>query len=211
MRATDPVRPALNLPGEILGIRIPDTVLARKAATLAYEESPLFLFNHCMRVFVFSSLLAGRAAWKWDEELVFISSALHDVGLLGGHNDPAKTFEQAGADFAEKFAVAGGFPQTKAALVQEGIARHTTTGMASPIREVAMIQVGAGVDVFGYGLDGITDLERITTLAAFPREAFKLAFRGQLASYMTLHGRPAGERDWIGNFLGQADSSPWPE
>jgi hypothetical protein len=56
--AADPSRPVLRLPKDIVGIPIPDSKLAREAADLAYAESPRFLFNHCMRVFAFSSFIA---------------------------------------------------------------------------------------------------------------------------------------------------------
>jgi hypothetical protein len=159
--AAEPYRPALRLPEEIVGTPIPDSKLARDAADLAYAESPLFLFNHCMRVFAFSSFVAKAEKWDWDAEAVFVASTLHDLGLLEKFDDPSKTFEATGGDFAKSFAIDHKFSEMRAEVIRLGIARHTTRGTLDDPPSIAMVRLGAGLDVFGLGCEKISS-QRLT-------------------------------------------------
>jgi HD domain len=197
--AAEPPKPVLQLPNAVAGIRIPDSRLARDAAQRAYDESPLFLFNHCMRSFAFASVLARGSGWNWDAEVVFVAAALHDLGLLPEHHDAFKTFEAAGADLARGFAVAHGMAEPKADWVRDGIALHTTSGGKSPVHEVAMINMGTGLDVLGSArwCDKLPAAARTEILAAFPRLSFSREFRQTLEDYKNRHPGDAGEGNWI--------------
>src|SRR5580704_12832001 len=48
--------PAAALPAEVAGVRLPRSALALKAAAYARASCPGFLFNHCMRTFLFGAL-----------------------------------------------------------------------------------------------------------------------------------------------------------
>ncbi len=213
---------ALNLPKEVLGIRIPDSALARGAATLARTESPNFLFNHCMRTFVFAGLAARRMGRTYDEEAVFVACALHDLALMEKYEVADKTFERAGADFARGFARAGGFSEERAELVWQGIALHTSRVPDGAAFDVKMVQIGAGMDVFGFPpLSEMPwgDVEAV--VREFPRAAFNKAFKDLLVAHGKRRPQHAGENDWIGAFTRAADArepivekfdnSPWRE
>src|SRR5271166_5289531 len=53
-------RPVAFLPSEVAGVAIPHSPLAIRAASYARHQQPEFLFNHCMRTFVFGALLLER-------------------------------------------------------------------------------------------------------------------------------------------------------
>jgi hypothetical protein len=172
----EPPRPTLVLPQEIAGTRIPDSKLARDAADYAYGESPLFLFNHCMRAFALSALFAKIQQWSWDEEVVFVASALHDMALLPNFDRPDRTFESAGAAYAEEFATARGMSDVRARVVHDGIARHTVLGEPTDAPSVAMIKIGAGFDVFGIGCGKLSRVDVSSITHAFPRLEFARSF-----------------------------------
>jgi hypothetical protein len=209
--------PTPAIPNEILGVRIPDSDLARAAVMLAQAESPGFLFHHCMRTFVLAGLFARHEGWKYDEELVFVASALHDLGLLEKYESANMPFEKAGAFYAQFFVAKGGFTPDRADRVWKGIAWHA--GQAgSAIPDIRLIQEGAALDVFGgEDFDKIVPVEvRPTILAAFPRCGFKLAFKAALAAHAT---RQPDHATWTAQFAHEPPSdmvlavlnSRWPE
>lgn len=52
----------------------------REATELMREISEPFLYNHCLRTFVFGDLLGQSANLKYDRELLYLGSLLHDLG-----------------------------------------------------------------------------------------------------------------------------------
>ena len=68
-------------PSSVAGVALPDSKIARQATDLARTVSPPYLFNHCVRTFLWGSL-AGRAMGKnFDEEMLYLACILHDLGL----------------------------------------------------------------------------------------------------------------------------------
>lgn len=68
--------------------------------------------------------------------------------------------------------------ERQADIVWDAIALHTSTGL--PMRkepEVALVHMGAGMDVFGISLDSLPPEVLDGILDAYPRLGFKDAFR----------------------------------
>ncbi len=202
------------LPKDIVGVRIPDSDLARAAVMLAQTESQPFLFNHCIRTFVLAGLFARHRGWKYDEELVFVSSALHDLGLLEKYESANMRFEEAGASYAQFFVVRGGYTPDRADRVWKGIAWHAGRVPPDAVPDIALVQAGAGLDVFAQPqFDEIVPPNiRTAILAAFPRCGFKLAFKATLAAHAV---RQPAHANWTAQFAhdlvrGVLDN-PWPE
>jgi hypothetical protein len=148
---------------------IPDSELTHKATFLVKEVSPQFLYNHCLRTFVFADLIGQQQEMEYDRELLYLSALMHDLGLTERF-DGDQRFEVEGADAAKSFLAKNGLPAAKAELVWDAIALHTSIGIASRKQpEVALVQVGASMDVSGFRLQ---DLPRETVeqiLDAYPR------------------------------------------
>jgi len=168
----------------LAGVSIPDTELAITALDLLEASSPLFLFNHCLRSYVFGSLAlrqVGRTVV--DEEIAFCAAMLHDLGLVPNHLGGDR-FEVDGADAARKFCLEHKVPEERAERVWEAIALHTSTGIASRMSaEIALVHFGAGLDLLGLGIERLPKevLEHI--LDAYPRLNFKTAFRDLLVAH----------------------------
>jgi hypothetical protein len=170
-----------------------------------------------MRTFVLAGLYARRRGWKYDEELVFISAALHDLALLEKYERADVTFEEAGAKFAQSFVEKGGFSPDRADRVWKSIAWHAGNVPDGADPDIALIQAGAGIDVLG-GADfqAIHPQEIQAILAQFPRLAFKSAFKGLLAAHAN---RQPAHATWTAQFAQEPPpplvlaflNSPWPE
>jgi hypothetical protein len=132
----------------LAGVRIPDTKLANAALDLLEATSPHFLFNHCLRTYVFGSL-AVRAAGREvvDEEIAFCGALLHDLGLVPIYTG-SNRFEVDGADAARRFCLEHHLSPQRADRVWEAIALHTSAGIASRMAaEIAVVHFGAGLEV----------------------------------------------------------------
>lgn len=169
---------------EQFDIIIPDSKIANSALALLKACSPKFLCNHCMRTYAFGALGARRLGKTFDPEIGFVAAALHDLGLMPEYEGQTQRFELDSADAARAFVIANGYDAQKADLVWEAVALHSTVGV--PLRkapEVALVHIGAGVDVFGVSLERFPSEVVEAILEAFPRLGFKAAFLEVVLDY----------------------------
>ncbi|MDB5139792.1 MAG: phosphohydrolase [Mucilaginibacter sp.] len=158
----------------VAGIKIPDSSIAKQATELLLEHGTEFLYNHSLRVFLFSSLNGQRNNIVYDPELLYISSVFHDLGLTQHYSSPDKRFEVDGANAARDFLKSHGLPKESLQLVWDTIALHTTIGIAEYKEpEVALMYSGVGLDVMGEGYENLTEQNRTEIVTAFPRNDFK--------------------------------------
>jgi len=174
--AADSGTPPASLPKAVAGVDIPDSALARVAASLVSRAAPEQLYNHCLRTYVFSALLFDKLGRSFDRELAFVGAALHDLGLIDEFMSPAERFELDGADAALKFMKDNGASDSRAELVWDAIALHTNVSIAArKAPEIAMVSLGAVMDAAGLNLDQISPEAVEAVIAAFPRLGFKAA------------------------------------
>lgn len=154
----------------------PDTEICLAAMELARDQSPPFLFNHVMRTFAFGRSAGATQGAQYDEEALFLGSMLHDLGLVDQFVREER-FEIDGADAAADFLSRRGYPDRKIAVIWDAIALHTT--LTVPQRkqpEIALLQMGAGIDVGAIPREVLTAEAVEAILAEFPRLGFKQAF-----------------------------------
>jgi hypothetical protein len=70
------------LPSEVGGISIPKSTIAMNVAAYARATCPDFLFNHCMRTFLFGALSMQKLGRPYNADEAFVAAALHDLGLV---------------------------------------------------------------------------------------------------------------------------------
>jgi HD superfamily phosphodiesterase len=159
----------------LLGITIPDSVIAREATQLLRDTASDLLFQHSMRVYMWSALLAERKGLGFDPELLYAGAMFHDLGLTEGFHASSLRFEVDGANAARNFLRSHGIPEADIHKVWTAIAFHTTPGIPEFLHpEAALLHVAAGLDVAGRSYDQITDEQREAVIAAYPRdEQFK--------------------------------------
>ena len=171
----------MNAPVTIRGIIAPDTQLTRKAAALVEHAHSKSLLNHVHRTWWFGEFIGKKREMKYDRELVYLASLLHDLGLSQDHAAD-KRFEVDGADAASRFLQSHDYPKSKVDLVWDAIALHATPDIADRKEpEVALVHFGAFVDVMGLRIEEISPALIDDTLALYPRLGFKKAFTEALA------------------------------
>src|SRR6266581_4277558 len=119
----------MSAPVTIGGTIAPNSDLARKAALLAEHAHSKVLLNHVHRTWWFAEFLGRKREMKYDRELVYIASLLHDLGLSASHAAD-KRFEVDGADAASRFLLENKYPKSKADVVWDAIALHSLADIA---------------------------------------------------------------------------------
>ncbi|CDR02413.1 HD domain-containing protein [Streptomyces iranensis] len=98
----------------------PDTTLARAAHTYLLGIAATTLVNHSLRSYLFARAIGDhkglRAGADYDDELLFLGCALHDIGLTE-EGDGEQRFEVDGADLAARFLIENGLSAAKAEIV----------------------------------------------------------------------------------------------
>jgi len=175
----------LTLPAEVSGITLPRSELALTAAGFAQQNCPDFLFNHCMRTFIFGALLLQRQRLSCNRDSAFVASALHDLGLLQPFESPLGSFEIDGADAAEKFMLTRHESAAQSDQVWHAVEMHdgkwALTARQGP--EAMLVSLGAGADVYGADPGELEVRQIADVLAAFPRLQFKQRFTSLLIAH----------------------------
>jgi len=153
-----------------LGVKIPDSPLAREARQLVRDIESDLLFHHSTRVYFWGALIGARKAMKFDAELLYVAAMFHDVGLTRGYAASQLRFEVDGANAAREFLRGHGIGERELERVWAAIALHTTPGIPEHMHpEIALVQAGAGLDISGRGYELLKDEEREAVIAAYPR------------------------------------------
>ncbi|HEX3820740.1 MAG TPA: HD domain-containing protein [Candidatus Sulfotelmatobacter sp.] len=113
------------LPKNVAGIRLVDSHVARKAALLARECSPPYLFNHAVRTFLFASITGRSLKQNFDEELLFLACIFHDMGLTDRFQGDLP-FEIKGAEAAKQFLTSHSYAEPGIQTIWDGIAMHAS-------------------------------------------------------------------------------------
>src|SRR6476646_9619876 len=127
---------------------LPDSDLCSAAMKFVFDVSPPFIANHCVRSYLFGRELAAvkglRRDVDYDDELVFLSCILHDLGATDYANGDA-LFEVDGADAAARFLRDRGTSEARVTTVWQAIALHTSVGLAHRFgTEQAITHMGIG-------------------------------------------------------------------
>ncbi|MFD0392518.1 HD domain-containing protein [Streptomyces nogalater] len=109
------------------------------------------------------------AGARYDRELAFVATVLHDLGLVEAFQTPSERFEVDGADAARRFLHRLRVPAGRVDVVWDAIALHTSAGIAARKRpEIALVSVGSALDFTGNGLDRIPADVLAEVLGNFP-------------------------------------------
>ncbi len=160
------------MPVEVPGVHIPDSKFTREVTQFIRDTESDLLFLHSVRVYCWGVLTGTWRGLKFDSELLYAASMLHDIGLTARYQSSQPRFEVDGANAARDFLRGHGVTNSDIETVWNAIALHTTPGIPQFMRpEIALVQVGAGVGVAGRGYDQFSEAQREAVVAAYPREA----------------------------------------
>ena len=171
----------MSTPIIIGGFSAPDSELARKASALVERVHSKALLHHVHRTWWFAEFLGQQRGLKYDRETVYLAALLHDLGLTNEFSADQR-FEVDGADAASRFLLENGYSKSKTGLVWDAIALHSSAGIADRKQpEIALIYLGAHVDVMGLNIEQITPSLIEDALALYPRIGMKAAFTEAVA------------------------------
>jgi hypothetical protein len=188
-------------------LRLPDTELAHAALEWARGIEPEYLLNHSVRSYLFGRAVA-RDGIDYDDELLFLATVLHDVGLTpdGGG---AQRFEVDGADAAVRFLAGRGLSDERAEIVWDAIALHTSIGIANRKRaEVALAYAGIGIDVSKRGAEQLPPGFAESVFEVYPRLGCKRELHE--AVIQVSHANPARKAPPL-TFPGEILRTRYPE
>jgi hypothetical protein len=153
---------------------VPDSRITREATGILREFSTPLLFNHSHRVFFWAEEQGKRTGQKFDVELLFVSAAFHDLGLLEKFSSEDDRFEVDSANAVRQFLEHHEVSEPRIQTAWDAIALHTTPGIAAykPI-EVELLYNGIGLDVLGIGYESFPEDVRDKIVAQYPRADFK--------------------------------------
>ena len=152
--------------------QIPDSAIIRYADELVRDCAPASLYNHCVRTYLFGSLLCEQAGATPDAEVAYLGSVLHDLALVPPYDGPG-SFEQEGATKARELLTSQGYPEDRSALVHDSVAHHLNVGAEKMGAEIALVHLGAGADVIGLRMERLERPAVDAIIAGYPRLDFK--------------------------------------
>lgn len=164
---------------------LPDSDICSAAWELVTDVSDVFITNHCIRSYLFGRELAAadgvRAGLDYDDELVFLSCILHDLGVTAfGGGD--QRFEVDGADAAAAFLRDHGVADDSVHTVWQAIALHTSVGLAhrfGPVQSVS--HLGIALDINGFDKHRLSPGFAERVHAAWPRHDLGYAIASAIA------------------------------
>lgn len=163
-------------------LKAPDTAICRAALDLAREASPAFLYHHLLRSFAFGHTVGQAGKADYDAEMLFLGAIFHDLGLVDRFIGKDR-FEIDGADAASQFLSEKGYPDAKIAVIWDAIVLHTTLNIPQKKQpEIALVQLGSGIDVGAFPIDLISADLMTQILEAYPRLGFKQAMLEALSN-----------------------------
>ncbi|WP_432925616.1 HD domain-containing protein [Microbispora sp. CA-135349] len=162
----------------------PETPAAAAALAVATRFCSPALLNHSIRSYLWGAGYARAHGIGFDDELYYVSSLLHDIGLTETFDSHEVPFEEAGGRLAWVFGTSAGWPPERAAHAEKIIVVHMRDAVAaSEDPESHLLQVATSWDVSGRRPEEFPADVRAAVLARHPRlgfgAEFLAAFEGQ--------------------------------
>jgi hypothetical protein len=164
---------------------LPNSDIACAAKQFAFDVSPAFVAHHSVRSYLFARELAAAKGLQpdvdYDDELVFLSCILHDLGATEYANGDQR-FEVDGADAAARFLRDHGLQEARVTTVWQAIALHTSIGLAHKFgAEQAVAQMGIAADIVGTDRDMLPPGFADRVHASWPRHGVGYALAEVIA------------------------------
>jgi cyanamide hydratase family protein with HD domain len=165
-------------------VMIPDTAATRGALEVATAYFSAAVLNHSMRSYLLGAAYGAMNDVAFDAELLYVTSMLHDIGMVKAFDSHTLPFEEAGGHVAWVFGAGAGWPIERRVRASEVIVRHMWNKMdVSKDPEGNLLDLGAGLDIAGRRLNEIPAQLLAEVTERYPRlglsEEFAACFRDQ--------------------------------
>ncbi|MEV6286102.1 HD domain-containing protein [Kribbella sp. NPDC051770] len=156
---------------------IPATTASTAALEVATAYQTPALLSHSRRVYIWAAALAEQESISYDDELLFVASMFHDLGLSPEFDSHTVSFEVAAGHVARVFAAGAGWSPERQDRVAEVIVRHMVFDTdVNDDPEGHLIARAASLDIVGLDADRLTAEFRAEVLAQHPRLGLKEEF-----------------------------------
>lgn len=153
----DPQRPA------------PDTQASRAALEVAQKYLSPALLNHSLRSWLWALGFANGDT-AVDDELLYVASLLHDVGLVETFDSHRTDFEAAGGAVAAVFAAGAGWDRARREHLDAAIVAHMSPDpMPAGGIEGHLLDLATGLDITGTRPDELPKQYMAAVLQRYPR------------------------------------------
>jgi hypothetical protein len=191
------------------GAIFPQTAAATAALSVATRFYSPALLNHCLRSYLWGSMYAAAHGIAFDEELLYVSAMLHDIGLTDAFDSHRVPFEEAGGELAWVFGVAAGWPADRAARATEIIVLHMRGDVsATTDPESHILQVATSWEVVGRRPEEFPPEVRAEILARHPRHGFGSEFVACFQDQATRKPDSAAAASMANNGAGRIMANP---
>jgi hypothetical protein len=160
----------------IPGIVRPQTRVAASAYEVATTYCSPAIVNHCLRSYIWCAAYAAQNAITFDAELLYVSSMLHDIGLVAEFDSHTVPFEDAGGHVAWVFAAGAGWPVARRIRASEIIVRHMRGTELSEDVEGYLLAIATSLDISGRHPEWWPQQLREDVVRRFPRLTLREEF-----------------------------------
>ena len=177
------VRPRARF--DLADLRLPDTPAAKEAEEeLASTLDPVWVY-HSYRTYVWAYIIGRHDGLRFDEEVLYVASLLHDIGLADSNEAVRqRCFSLVAADHAESLAQRTGWDRGRQRLIGDAITRHVNLWIPPEEQpEAYLLHVGTKLDVVGLRYTDLAPEVVDDVLERYPREAFKSVFRPKMRAH----------------------------
>ncbi len=187
-----------------------DSPLASAALALARQHETTSVLNHSLRTHRYAlrhaELLGMMADDDFDAELLFVACVLHDIGAFDAFDGPQR-FEVEGADAAAALLRDHGRSDADADLVWQGIALHTSPGIAERRGTLPMLtRVGIRTD---FSSVTIPEAERVEIERELPRLGLDDELPALVVAQALRQPEKARASSWPADLVRAHLGSPW--
>ena len=175
-----------ELEGLRAAAREPQGALASAAAKLCEECGPVWLSNHCRRVWAFAAAMGTMADLSFDAEVLYTAAMLHDLGLTERFFQTEECFSLRSAREARELARAHGASAAQSTRIADAILLHLEIRV--PLQEgheAHLLQAAAMFDLLGRAQYRLTPELIRDVLEAAPRGAFQRELSAQMRALAT--------------------------
>jgi hypothetical protein len=128
------------------------------------------MLNHSVRSYLWGAATAISSGIEFDDELLYVTAMLHDLGLVEAFDNHALPFEEASGHVARVFGTGAGWPPDRCSRAAEIIVAH----MREPVEPDAdpegfLLQRATALDISGRQLELVAPDLRRDVLREWPR------------------------------------------
>jgi hypothetical protein len=129
----------------------PDSRASSEAEDLVAEGTSPMVANHSHRTYAWGAALAAHDGLRYDKEVVYVASLLHDLYAESPNVLPyPHCFTLPQADRTEALAAAAGWEERRGSAAAEAITLHANLWPPHDSAEAYIVFVGSRLDTAGY-------------------------------------------------------------